>query len=216
MYRLLPVLLAALLIGCGGKGGSSPAAAEQKLTPVQANPPAPKIAEALVRVPDGPAARRRLGYVDFEKRPGERIVAAVLGEGARPGDLRIGARLLPPPATPPERSAIAPNAMAVAQSCLGDAEALTLLGPGTMGEDAALGVGLTPNGLQICAAPRYLRDIDAIVEDMRRRFGPAATVGEQEVGEREIASAVVPVASLRRADLVDLLAGGESLRALAW
>ena len=81
----------------------------------------------------------------------------------------------------PATSAITPDAPSAVQSCLGETLAQTVLGPGTMGRDAALGAGLAEGGdpaaqLRICAAPRLIRHIHATERALERRFrGTGAT-----------------------------------------
>jgi hypothetical protein len=124
----------------------------------------------------------------------------------------------------PETSAITPAAQSAVQSCLGDTLAQTILGPGTMGDDAALGVGLaesqdTPAGLQLrlCGAPKFLRHIHAMQKRLEARFGDAeAVIEEREIGEREIVAGVVAAGDLPPRQLLRLLAGGRELRSLAW
>ena len=80
----------------------------------------------------------------------------------------------------PATSAIAPDAPSAAQACLGETIAQTVLGPGTMGRDAALGAGLAEGDeLRIAAlrAPRLIRQIHATERALERRFrGTGATV----------------------------------------
>jgi hypothetical protein len=124
----------------------------------------------------------------------------------------------------PETSAITPAAQSAVQSCLGDTLAQTILGPGTMGDDAALGVGLaesqdTPAGLQLrlCGAPKFIRHIHATQKRLEARFGDAeAVIEEREIGEREIVAGVVAAGDLPPQQLLRLLAAGRELRALAW
>lgn len=132
--------------------------------------------------------------------------------------------------TKPERSAITPAGPSAAQSCLGTTLVQTILGPGTMGDDAALGVGLAvsqdaPAGLQlrICGAPHYIRHLHAMERTLKARFGDLKTadgrspiIGEQEIGEREIVAATLPADALSTAQLLNLLSGAEDLRDLAW
>ena len=118
--------------------------------------------------------------------------------------------------------------MSAAQSCLGDTLAQTMLGPGTMGDDAALGVGLAESGDAPAGRPaahlRAPRTTSATSTPPRRRspsrfgeLGRAKAVwGEQEIGEREIGFATVAADALPRATVLELLAGGPALRALAW
>src|SRR4029079_19174891 len=100
------------------------------------------------------------------------------------------------------------------------------LGPGTMGDDAALGVGLAESGdapagiqLRICAAPHHLRHVHAAEQAFAKRFGELgrarAAWGEREIGEREMGLATVAADALPRATVLELLAGGPALRALA-
>ena len=117
----------------------------------------------------------------------------------------------------PATSVIAPNAPSAVQACLGETVAQTLLGPGTMGRDAALGAGLAEGGeLRICSAPRLIRQIHATERALERRFrGTGATVAETEIGEREIVGAKVPADALSERALLALLGAGAPLRALA-
>jgi hypothetical protein len=204
----------------------------------EAQAPPSATAGTLALVPDGPQARRRLGYANLDALAaadlpvaGGRLVRSVLGAGAA-GSAGTAVRIGGGEAetvgtTPPQTSAITPAAVSAAQSCLGDTLAQTLLGPGTMGDDAALGVGLAESGdvpagiqVRICAAPHYLRHVHAAEKAFARRFGELgrarAIWGEQEIGEREIGFATVAADALPRATVLELLAGGPALRALAW
>jgi hypothetical protein len=175
----------------------------------------------LTRVPDGPAARERLGYVNADRLGAARAVRrAVLGGVA--GRLRVGHAARRPEGDPGQTTAITPAAQSAAQSCLGDPLAETLLGPATMGRDAALGVALRtgadpPAGrkLVICFAPHYRRAIHTARRALGRRFGglPGARIEEVEIGERETLSAVLPARALGRGTVLDLLSGGAALRA---
>ncbi len=128
--------------------------------------------------------------------------------------------------TAPETSAITPIAQSAAQSCLGDTLAQTIVGPGTLGDDNALGVGLAESGdapagiqLRICGAPRLIRDLHAMERRLDDRFGhlgERATIEEREIGEREIVAGTIAAGALRRRDVLQLLSGGRALRALAW
>jgi hypothetical protein len=124
----------------------------------------------------------------------------------------------------PETSAITPAAQSAVQSCLGDTLAQTILGPATMGDDAALGVGLAESGdepagiqLRLCGAPKFIRHVHAMEQRLERRFTDAnAVIAEREIGEREIIAGVVDAAELQPREVLRLLAGGRELRALAW
>lgn len=229
LASLLALLAAAgLLAGCLGDA-DEPAAAlppEPALTGAAAHAPPSTTAGTLAQVPDGRAARTRLAYANVDALadadlpvPAGRVLRAVIGRVPA-----AGAVADPPPAdAPPEVSAITPGAASAAQSCLGETLAQTILGPRSMGRDAALGVGLALSGdapagvqLRICGAPQYVRDIRAMEQALEQRFGGTALVGEREIGEREIVFATVPAGALRPAVLLRLLAAGEPLRALAW
>ncbi|MBJ7330620.1 MAG: hypothetical protein JHC95_12040 [Solirubrobacteraceae bacterium] len=178
----------------------------------------------------GPGARR----IDDRASDGTvvqlaRAATVINGaEGARvfTDDAALRARLAD---ARPETSAITPSAQSAVQSCLGDTVAQTVLGPATMGDDAALGVGLAESGdrpaglqLRICAAPKFIRHVHGTERTLERRFGDlgsgetAARIREQEIGEREIVEGVLPANELAPAQLVALLRGGAALRALAW
>ena len=128
----------------------------------------------------------------------------------------------------PRRARSHPGAPSAAQSCLGDTLAQTILGPATMGADAALGVGLAESGdapaglqLRICGAPRYLRDLARDGEAPRAR---ASASGAARVDRRAARSASARSSTRRspadarraRASCSTLLAAGPALRALAW
>lgn len=127
--------------------------------------------------------------------------------------------------TTPPRAVLAPETLSAVQSCLGDPAAEVILGPGLLGPTSAIGASLTddadsPAGpkLRICAAPHYVRELHAIEERLKAAFGGtgrAAVIGEQEIGEREIVSAIVPVDELGARRFADLLGGGPELRRLA-
>ena len=212
--RWTPILLVLVLGGCGSSSRPEPPA--PTLTGAQAHAPAPETAGALAQVADGPAARRRLGYADPDRLanaglPVRTVSVSVLGTTTDAPAIRVGNEVTAvAEGPPPETSAITPAAPSAVQSCLGNAVAQTILG---MGNDAAIGVGLTDSGegvrLRICGAPHYIRHID-VMKRALVRVGADAT--EVEIGEREIISGVLPVD--RRA--WRLLAGGRELRALAW
>jgi hypothetical protein len=242
MRRLL-VLAPLALTGCALNGGapegpSADPVDTPRLTGARAHAAAPAAAAALARVPDGPDARRRLGYVDAERLataelpvPARAVIERVLGRGADAlaGEaVRVGRDMTfprEPAGAAPQTSAITPAAPSAVQSCLGDTFAQTILGPGLLGDDAALGAGLAesadpPAGIQlrVCGAPKYVRDLHAMRRRLERRFGslPGALISEREIGEREIVAAVLPGARLRAGELLGPLAGGRSLRALGW
>jgi len=212
--RWTPILLVLVLGGCGSSPQPEPPA--PTLTGAQAHAPAPETAGALAQIADGPAARRRLGYADPGRLanaglPVRTVSMSVLGTTTDAPAIRVGNEVTAvAEGPPPETSAITPAAPSAVQSCLGNAVAQTILG---MGDDAAIGVGLTDSGegvrLRICGAPHYVRHID-VMKRALVRVGADAT--EVEIGEREIISGVMPVD--RRA--WRLLAGGPELRALAW
>ncbi len=253
---LLAIAAAAIAAGCGGDAPTDePAPSPPALKGAAAHAPAPATAAALTEIPNVAEARARLGYVNLPaldaapigrsavleavlgtRRVGDAGSAVRVGTSAtvlrgegrvvRTGNGALAAELR---TTRPQESAITPAAQSAAQSCLGETIAQTILGPGTMGADSALGVGLAdgvdrPAGLQlrICGAPRYIRHIHAMQRTLGRRFGDLGTgaraprIREVEIGEREIVSAVLPAERLPRAELVALLAAGPQLRALAW
>jgi hypothetical protein len=234
MRRTLALALAlTALAGCGGGGDDDPTLPEPRdtLTGARAQAPAPVASGTLAQVPDGPAARRRLAFVNLDalaatELPLRRVAAGVLGQapGAQGTAVRVGDRLATPPAAPPETSAITPAPQSAVQSCLGETLAQTILGPATMGYDAALGAGLAesrdaPAGLQlrICGAPHLIREIHAMERALKHAFPARGNViGEREIGEREIVFGTVAASTLEQAELLDLVAGGRSLRALAW
>ena len=167
------------------------------LTGAQAHAPAPETAGALALIADGPAARRRLGYVDPDRLantglPVRDVSMSVLGTTTDAPAIRVGNDVTAvADGPPPETSAITPAAPSAVQSCLGNAVAQTILG---MGDDAAIGVGLTDSGegvqLRVCGAPHYVRHLD-VMERALVRAGADAT--EVEIGEREIVAGVLPV-----------------------
>lgn len=253
---LLALTAATVLPACGGDATvEAPAPAPAPLRGAEANAPAPSTAAALAEIPNIGQARRRLAFVNvraLDTAPVSRdaVLAAVLGSSrvaaadtavrvgsratvlrgatrvVRTGDPALAAALR---TTTPKESAITPLAQSAVQSCLGDTVAQTILGPGAMGTDAALGVGLAqgqdrPAGLQLrlCGAPRFIRHIHAMKRTLQRRFGnlgtgdDAPSIREVEIGEREIVSAVLPAGRLRPAELLALLRGGPQLGALAW
>ena len=241
MARATLLLLALALAGCGGGDGDATAPgtpAGRVLAGAQAQAPPSPTAGTLALVPDGPQARRRLAYANLDALTAaadlpvsrDAVVRRVLGPGVAVGAgtaVRVGASSPERPGeVPPARSAITPAAASAVQSCLGDTLAQTLLGPGAMGADAALGAGLAESGdapagvqLRICAAPRLIRHLHDAEEAFARRFGDLgrrAVWGEREIGEREIAFATVAAGALPAGDVLALLAGGPELRALAW
>jgi hypothetical protein len=223
---------------------------------VSAQAPAAPAAGALAQIPTGPQVERRLGYANLDalasaKLPvaRARVLRTVLGEGAgrvgnagsavqvadatvihgdgAPRVLGASGELADVLAqTAPQTSAITPPAPSAAQSCLGDTLAQTILGPRTMGRDAALGVGLAESGdapagiqLRICGAPRLIRDLHAMEKELDERFGKLganAVIEEREIGEREIVTGTLSAGAIPPQTLLQLLSGGASLRSLAW
>ena len=209
MARATLVLLALLLAGCGGNDGDGAppeAPAGRTLTGARAQAPASATAGTLSLVPDGPKARARLGYANLDALAAadlpvasDALVRRVLGSDAeaRSGTaVRIGSAAERFDAgAPPQTSAITPAAVSAAQSCLGDTRAQTILGPGTMGADAAVGVGLADSGdapaglqLRICGAPRLVRHVHAMERALRRQVRRAARAdrraGDRRAGDR--------------------------------
>lgn len=176
----------------------------------------------------GPVIGRRALLTDLLGRGGARVAS-----GTAPTAIRVADRsVLRGPeytAVRPQTSAITPAAPSAVQSCLGDTVAQTIVGPHVMGRDAAIGVGLrtgadAPAGvkLAICWAPYYRRDIHAAQQRIERGLLPLladrdgdAVVGEIEIGEREILSAVLPAEALPKATLRGLLRGRPALTAIA-
>jgi hypothetical protein len=128
----------------------------------------------------------------------------------------------------PERSVIQPTSPSAVQSCLGDAAAQTLVGSGVLGRNSTMGVGLrsgqdAPAGLKlvVCVSPNYRKQLYGSIRAMERRFGRpderdprSPQIGEDEIGEQQIAFGVIPVELLSRTELLDLLEGGDALRSL--
>jgi hypothetical protein len=233
MRRILALTFAlTALAGCGGDDDPQTLPEPRDtLTGARAQAPAPVTAGTLAQVPDSPAAQRRLAFVNFDALaatdlPLDRIATRLLGRPVadQATAVRVGDDLAVPPATPPQTSAITPSAQSAVQSCLGETLAQTILGPETMGDDAALGAGLAESGdapagiqLRICGAPRLVREIHAMERALGEAFPePGTVVGEREIGEREIVAGTVAAGAIDPARLLDLLAGGRSLRALAW
>ncbi len=233
MRRILALTLAlTALAGCGGDDDPQTLPEPRDtLTGAREQAPAPVTAGTLAQVPDSPDAQRRLAFVNFDALaatdlPLDRIATRLLGRPVadQATAVRVGDDLAVPPATPPQTSAITPSAQSAVQSCLGETLAQTILGPETMGDDAALGAGLAESGdapagiqLRICGAPRLVREIHAMERALGEAFPePGTVVGEREIGEREIVAGTVAADAIDPARLLDLLAGGRSLRALAW
>ncbi len=228
---------AAPLAGCGGSTApSGDAAGHLSARPaspaVLRQPAAPATAGALALVPDDAAAQTRLAYADAKRLratdlplPAATVTTAVLGDDARSAAIAVGSARKPfRPGAKPETSAITPAAQSAVQSCLGDALAQTILGPATMGNDAALGAGLAvsasePQGavVRICAAPQYVRHLGQSERALERRFVGVrgAAVEHEEIGERAIVRAVVPARRLDARAVRAIVSGGSALRALA-
>lgn len=119
----------------------------------------------------------------------------------------------------PQTNLIAPETPSAVQSCLGDATAETIIGSAVLGANSAIGAGLRPAGtggeeLAICAAPHYRRDLRRIERRLKARY-PGATVGEVDIGERDIIAAKLRSGSLAHVELLELLGGGRALRTIA-
>lgn len=192
--------------------GSDPTAVARARKLVDSPPPL--TSGRLARVPDSGAARKRVAYADPKRLAAARLPAGLVDPDAalEDGENR---RL-------PEVNAIAAQAQSAAQSCLGESFVEVILGPGTVGNDAALGVGIAekvnePTGheLRICGAPHFIRDIHATEKRLEARF-PTAEVGENEIGEREIVYARVPLEDLDEDEVAELMKAGSALRELAW
>lgn len=185
----------------------------------------------LEAVPDAAVATAvQVGGATVARGPGVReadIDGAPTGEDGvvLGGGEALGASLQ---GTRPVKTAIDSVADAAVQGCLGDAVAEVVVGAEVLGRDAALGIGLRPSGdkpagvqLVVCYAPRFLRQIDATSEGLANRYGDIAAgarapiIGEIELGERELLSAVLPADRLPRAEVEALLGGGSELLALA-
>ena len=211
---LLAVVSAALL-AAGCLGGDDPAEETATLPPApvltgaHAQAPASTTAGTLAQVPDGDAARTRLAYANVDALraaelpvSADRVLRRVLGRVPAAGAIAIPAPRGPRAAGErdhagrPERGAVVPRRHARADRAR----------PGTMGRDAALGVGLAESGdapagiqLRICGAPHFIRDIHAMQHALEARFGGGASViGEKEIGEREIVFATVAADAVRR------------------
>ncbi len=127
-----------------------------------------------------------------------------------------------------QTSLITAETPSAVQSCLGDAAAEVIVGPGVLGRMSSIGAGVVstddaPAGpkLLVCAAPHYARDLHATEGRLAKRFpaeGAAAgrepVVAEQEIGEREIVGAAIPLDAVKPALLRELLSGGPALTAL--
>lgn len=259
------MLVALVLSACQNKAKDVAVVAEPAASQLERQPPAPSAGGALVEIADGPAARRRLGYVNLpalaaltsasesrsiarrvlgrsarevESRPAGAVKTVVRvgsatvlkGPGVTSGRVVLGggplARTLADPS--PERSAILAESPSSVQSCLGDAATETLVGAGRLGAKSTIGVGLRggqdpPAGLSlvICVSPRYRKQLYGSIREMHRRFGrpdPAdersPVIGEDEIGEQQIARGIIPVDRLSRRDVHAYLAGGERLLSL--
>lgn len=223
------VALAALLSACGGS--DTPAAPEpiaaMKLTGAGAKAAAPGAPATLSLVPDTTAARTQLAYADvpalaevegIDAAAVTRAVFGTLDLGDRDTAVRVGDELFEPGAAP-ERSAITPVGMSAVQSCLGDALIQNTFGPDAVGRDAALGAGIGRNGdaleLRICGAPHFLREIHRMERLLVAEYGDEVA-GENEIGEREIAQATVPLDDVDPQDVVAILAGGTALTSRSW
>jgi hypothetical protein len=241
--RFIPILLAFTVAGCSLGGddqepASSSAAPSRQLNGAQVQAPPPETSGALAQVADSPQAQERLAYVNEAGLAradlpfsAQAVRERVLGPGARAQrgeslvsvgvDRSVAGELAD---TAPPTSAITPGAQSAVQSCLGNTLAQTILGPGTMGPDAALGVGLAESGdepagvqLRICGAPKFIRHIHATERTLERRFGELPSViEEREIGEREIIAGVVAADALPPRRVLRLLSAGPELRALAW
>ncbi len=223
MRRLLLLVSCAVLpAACGGTPRTSPPA-RLPLTAAQARPAPLPVAATLAHVPDTRDARTRLGFVDAARLPAAPLPAAavadaVLGAGARPGTVRVGPRAVVPAAAPPSRTIINDDAMSAIQFCLGDAIAQTVVGPGVMGADGALGVSVIRAergfALRACGAPHFKRELAPAARAIRRGTGVRAT--RMEINDRLMVTASVPLRRLPGREILALLAGGPALRALGW
>lgn len=250
MRRLAPLFAIALLalVGCGGDDadpGIQALPPDPKLE-TQAKPPA--TAAAMTSLPVVP----RVGFVNVDRLdevsqllPADDVRRRVLGSDVRAAARTVvaldGATVLDPAARreirggdaairrkladpTPTVNAIMPSAQSAAQSCLGDTAAQTLIGPGELGEDTALGVGVraskdAPAGVQvlICWAPHFARDLHTVERRIKARYGdlsPKPVIGEVEIGERETLSAILPADALPKGEALRLLAADETLRSL--
>ena len=174
----------------------------------------------------------QVGGATVLRGPPVQDLARAAGQPARSGGVVFGGdaalrRTLADPR--PEVNAIAPGAQSAVQSCLGDTAAQTIVGPAVMDRDGAIGAGLRatrdrPAGVQlaICFAPRLRREIHAAQRRIERRYAAALSlprerrpvIGELEIGEREMLSAVLPADAVDERELLALLGGGRALRRL--
>lgn len=132
-------------------------------------------------------------------------------------------------ATTPAISSIAAETPSAVQSCLGDPAAEVIVGPTVLGRMASAGVSILTSGdapagakLVVCLAPHYARELHAAEDRLKAAFpakgaaaGRAPVVAEQEIGEREIVGASVPLERVDPALVRELLAGGPALLDLA-
>lgn len=153
---------------------------------------------------------------------GATVITGPSGRVVRGGSGKLAEAL---ESTTPPKSAIVPEAPSAVQSCLGDAAASVIVGPEVVGKVAAAGASVidtkdAPAGpkLVVCLAPHLLREIHASEKRLEQAFpskglpaGREPIIGEQEIGEREIVSAVVALDQVDPALVRDLLSGGPAL-----
>lgn len=131
--------------------------------------------------------------------------------------------------TTPQVSAIAAETPSAVQSCLGEPAAEVILGPTKLGRMAAAGAAIVdtkdaPAGpkLVVCLAPHYARELHAGEARLQAAFSAQGiapsrkpVIAEQEIGEREIVGATVPLEQVDPELVRELLAGGPALVELA-
>lgn len=232
MRRLL--LLAALtLAGCGS--GESPEPTPEPtpastLTGAQVQAPPPPSSGALVAIADTRESRTRLAYLD-ESRLGsfdmpvdaDEVRDVVLAGGfqtsSESGIVSIGTEAKEPRAIDDAgANALAGHAVSAVQVCLGDPFAETILGPETMGDGSAMGVGLaiSPEDpslvqLRVCGVPPVI-ELHALEKRMERVIGKlGGSVSEQEIRELDLVAGYVPAKAMKPARLLELLSDPSSL-----
>lgn len=235
MRRLTLLCALIVLAGCGSGSGDPERDATSTPTPrelagAQVQAPPPGSSGALVQLADSAQSRTRLAYVDDARLAAADLPFAsddvhdlVLADGfqttTESGVVATGRDATEPaPAEDAGTNALAGHAISAVQVCLGDPFAETILGPETMGDGAAMGVGLaiSPEDparvqLRVCGVPPVI-ELHALERKMERRIGKlGGQVSEQEIRELDLVAGSIPVDALEPDRVLTLLADPSSL-----
>lgn len=229
--RRLTLLALLFIAGCGSDTPEpDPSPTPRAFQGAQVQAPPPGSSGALVQIADSVESRTRLAFVDDTRLAAaelpfsagtvrDRVLADGFQTSSEAGIVSIGLRADEPTAArDAEANALAGRAVSAVQVCLGDPFAETIVGPETMGEGVAIGVGLaispedpTRVQLRVCGVP-LVRELHAFEKTMERLIGSrGGTVEEQEIRELDLVAGYVAADALEPGRALALLADPSSL-----